>query len=134
MRLPLALSAVALVAATALPAHADYPPTDCAAALALAAAGTATGCSTIGAAPVPGSNARFLDVAVQTGQVAATLGCGGDGWNNTVEERTIVVTAPWTGSATVARTSYCWVRLTALVDDTTAVATNRTGQILYVTE
>lgn len=128
MRFAVALAALAVAALPALPAHADYPPTDCSAYLVLASASQQSGCATIGASPlVSGADRRVMNVYVQTGQVSATLGCGGDGYHSYPEEKTIVVTAPWSGSAYVDRISYCWMTLTATVDGTTVVATNQTG-------
>jgi hypothetical protein len=125
----LAAAVLALSAAAVPAAHADYPPTDCYVSLVLAQHDAETTCITIGAAPVPqGADRRDLDVYVHTGQVRATLGCGADGTHPGVEEKSIVVTAPWSGSDFVGRTSFCWLTLTALVDGTTAVATSTTGR------
>jgi hypothetical protein len=63
-----------------------------------------------------------MNVYVQTGQVSATLGCPGP------VQKTVVVTAPWSGGATIDSTGFCWIRVTALVDGTTAVATHTPGR------
>jgi FlaG/FlaF family flagellin (archaellin) len=131
MRRALTVAAVTLAAAAlaAPAAHADYPPTDCYTTLVLAATGASSTCITIGAAPVPtGNNRRVANVYVQTGQVSATLGCGADGYHPAVEEHTITVTAPWSGSMTIDRTSFCWLTITATADGTTAIATNLSGR------
>ena len=131
MRIAVPLAALAVAALPALPASADYPPTDCSAYLILATTSQSSGCNTIGASPlVSGADHRVMTVYVQTGQVSATLGCGGDGYHSYPEEKTIVVTAPWSGSATVDRTSYCWMSLTATVDGTTAYASNDSAAYL----
>jgi hypothetical protein len=132
MRRTPALAALALAAAAALPAHADYPPTECEAHLVLAAAGQAAGCTTIGATYGTGATRRVLDVYVQTGQVTASLSCGGDGYHNDVATATTTVTAPYHGQVSVDRTSYCWATITATVDGTTAVATNTGGRTVDV--
>jgi hypothetical protein len=130
MRRTPTLAALAVtVAAVAVPARADAPPTDCYTYLVLAAKDAATGCNTVGVAPVPqNADRRLMEVYVQTGQVSATLLCGGDGSSSEPASATIVVTAPWSGSAYVDRTGFCYLSITALVEGTTAVATNRTAR------
>lgn len=120
---PLALAAVTASLVT-LPARADAPGQECWTYLVLAKTGQDRGCATIGGT-LPNDDQRILTVAVQTGQVTATLACGGD----PLIEKTIVVTAPFTDSVTVDRTTYCWATLTATVDNTTAVAVDRSGEI-----
>ena len=127
MRRAVPLTAAALLGVLALPASADYPPQDCAAALALATTGQQAGCATRGKTlNLDQFDTKVMNVYVQTGQVTATLSCGGD----PLEQRTITVTAPWSGSASIPRTTHCWVTITATVDRTTAVVTNTSTQTL----
>jgi hypothetical protein len=114
-----------LLAAAAVPARADYPPTDCTAQLVLAAAGSETGCTTIGGTPLYGGDHRVLRLVVASGAATATLGCGGA---TGPEYRTLSLAAPGVATATLPRTSYCWVVLHADADGTTAVAANTTGR------
>jgi hypothetical protein len=117
------LAGLALVAGlAAVPASADYPPTDCESYLVLAGAGASDGCDTIGVGPT--GNRRVLGLTVLTGAATATLGCGGSDGPVYV---TVEVAAPYSGSAYIDRTSYCWMTVTALYDGTTAVATNHSG-------
>ena len=120
---PLALAAVA-ASLVALPARADAPGPECWSHLVLAKAGESFECDTIGGT-LPNDDQRLFTVSVATGQVTATLGCGGD----PVLEKTIVVTAPFTDTVTVDRASFCWARLTATVPNTTAVGVSRSGEV-----
>lgn len=127
MRLAVPLAALALAAVPVLPARADAPSTECSTYLVLASTGAQSNCGTLGGSPlVSGADHRQMDVYVLTGQVSANLWCGGDSTHQPTET-TIVVTAPWNGSANVDRLTYCVMTLTALVDGTTTYATNRTA-------
>jgi len=121
-RLLLAAAAVA-AALPAVPAHAAVHPV-CATRLALAPAGTYAYCPTGNTPRMAGAATyRTLTVDVQSGVVLATLTCG---YGATAQSRSITVSGPrpqsvamyedWTGS--------CRAELTALYDDTTALATS----------
>lgn len=126
MRTPLA--ALALALAAAVPAHADMPPTDCYAFVVLAGPDAPGSCGTYGVSSVPaGNDHRVVNVYVQTGQVSATIWCGGDSVNGPAES-TVVVTAPWSGSTTLYRTGLCVLTLTPTTAGTTAFATNTSGR------
>ena len=123
--------AVVTVLGLAVPSHADAPGPECVTVpLVLARTGAVRGCDTIGVLPL--SSGRAFTVAVQTGQVSATVGCGGDGVNPAITQ-TFTVTAPFAQSAFIDRSTYCWINITALDDGTTAFAVNHSGQAFAVT-
>lgn len=103
-------------AAVAAPPPSPTPPTTCARALVLDAAGATAGCDTLSDDSALASF-RQVVLSVQSGAATATLTCGGVNPGSV----TVTAAAPYTRSAPLLSNGYCWVVATALFDNTTAV-------------